>query len=244
MEVIDYGSSFLIGTWPENQVRFWVESRTLIWDDTTALNEEYYQCGACKSENTFAPKELFHKDNYDFTPVFGRDFGAIFRRKAHANNGYKEVKAADAMWGGVMQKIRLPRQVRRLGTPQEIAQATHQGLPLVARTKLRQGSVHVIIEYPIKTMNVHVERAMFQVDTGPVAFPDLQGGHERSIDAITLAYVAFNAWDFAEFILETPTPVAKDTQGNEVAVHHYSRILELEAENELFAIARPADPTP
>ena len=33
MMPLDYGRSFLIGTWPENEVRFWVESRTRIIDE-------------------------------------------------------------------------------------------------------------------------------------------------------------------------------------------------------------------
>jgi len=30
---------------------------------------DYYQCASCKSENTFAERDLFQKDNYDFLPV-------------------------------------------------------------------------------------------------------------------------------------------------------------------------------
>ena len=33
----------------------------------------YYQCGSCKSEHTFAEKNLFINPNYDFLPVFGEE---------------------------------------------------------------------------------------------------------------------------------------------------------------------------
>ena len=33
MQPLDYGRSFILGKWPENEVRFWVESRTRIIDE-------------------------------------------------------------------------------------------------------------------------------------------------------------------------------------------------------------------
>lgn len=244
MEVLDYGASFLVGKWPENQVRFWVESRTVVRDETRGWNETFYQCAACKSENTFAPTELFHKENYDFTPVFGDTFGAIFRRRAYAHDGYKEVKAADAMWGGVVSLLRKPRRVQPLRTPAEIAEATHAGLPLVGRTTFSQDSLHVVVEFPIKTMNIHVARGMYQVDTGPVAFPNRQGGEERPVDTLALAYVAFNVEHFAEFILEAKTPIGRQTDDASLQVYHYSHIVTLPTHNELFAVVEPASLTP
>jgi len=81
MTPLDYGRSFLIGK-VENEVRFWVESRTRITDEQTGAIEDYIQAGSCKSEHTFAKKDLFIKNNYDFVPVFGPNFGIVFRRWA------------------------------------------------------------------------------------------------------------------------------------------------------------------
>lgn len=239
-DLLDYSATYLVGRWPGNQVRFWVESRTRLWDERGGWNDEFFQCGACKSEHTFVARNLFHKENYDFTPVFGREYGAIFRRKAAASAGYKEVKRTEEMWGGVICHLRRPKSVRRLLLSEEIAAATHRGLPLIGRTTFSQGSVRVEIEFPVKTINIHVERRMFQVDTGPVAFPDLAGGCDRPVDAIGLAYVAFSAFDWAEFIIEAETPIAQGAGGEAVRVHHYSRIVEMPVTNELFAVLEPA----
>ena len=54
MDVLDYGLSFIGSEGPANAVRFWVESRTCIIDDRAGTEEQYVQCGACKSEHTFA----------------------------------------------------------------------------------------------------------------------------------------------------------------------------------------------
>src|SRR5262245_52775974 len=68
---LDYGLSFVAGTAPFNSVRFWVESRTTIFDDKAGTRTEFYQCASCKSENTFGEKDLLYKDNYDFLPILG-----------------------------------------------------------------------------------------------------------------------------------------------------------------------------
>ena len=58
---LDYGTSFVCNSAPFNAVRFWIESRTTIIDDAAGVSTEFYQCASCKSENTFAHKDLFHK---------------------------------------------------------------------------------------------------------------------------------------------------------------------------------------
>ena len=82
MKTLDYGSSFIGSTGPGNAVRFWVESHTRIVNEENGQTEDYYQCGSCKSEHTFAEKGLFMENNHDFIPVFGPHWSVIFRHKA------------------------------------------------------------------------------------------------------------------------------------------------------------------
>jgi hypothetical protein len=226
---LDYGRSFLQGKWPDNQVRFWVESRLRL-----LLPEpvDYYQCASCKSENTFAPKDLFHKENYDFLPIFGPEDGVIFRRKASLNKDYKTVRKSAEMWEGQVYKLVHPRKVRLLRNNQEIRQATNAGVPIVAQTEIAnpETGLRAILEFPVKTMNIHNQRDLYQVDSGPVAFPDLSRRYPRPAEALQLAFVAFNQPNTADFILETPTPISETTR-----VHHYSQLVSLPAANRLYA---------
>lgn len=73
---LDYGRSFICNTALCNAVRFWMESRTILIDDKAGTQTEFYQCGSCKSENTFSEKNLFCKDNYDFLPILGDGTGS------------------------------------------------------------------------------------------------------------------------------------------------------------------------
>jgi len=86
---LDYSRSFIFGTAPFNNVRFWVESRTTIFDDQGGTSTVYYQCASCKSENTFGEKDLFLADNYDFLPILGGGYWLIFRRPAQISDRHR-----------------------------------------------------------------------------------------------------------------------------------------------------------
>jgi hypothetical protein len=232
MTPLDYGRSFLIGKAAVNEVRFWVESRTRIIDSRTGRSDDYLQAGSCKSEMTFAARDLFQQDNYDFLPVFGPEHGLIFRRKAALNPMYRQTLPAAGMWEGQEYHLVEAARIRELATNQAIREATYAFLPLVAQTEIRDEAtgLRAIIEYPVKTMNTHRARDMYQVDTGPIAFPDLGRRYEPMVDCISLAFVAFNAPGFADFVLEAPTGVGKEQ------VHHYSRLVSLPATNRLYAV--------
>jgi hypothetical protein len=178
---------------------------------------------------------LFHADNYDFLPIFGPEDGVIFRRKAWLNGNYRQVRKAGELWGGQDYKIVRPRKVRLLRTTREIRAATDAGTPIVAQTEIADAGtgLRAILEYPVKTMNIHDGRELYQVDTGPVAVPDLTRRYAEPAEALRLGYVAFNAAGSADVILEAPTGITEG--GREVTrVHHYSERRSMPAVNRLF----------
>lgn len=236
MNVLDYGRSFLAGKSPWNSVRFWVESRTRVIDGTTGAAEDYYQCGACKSEDTFAEKDLFYQDNYDFLPVFGPRKGVLFRRKAYLDQGYRQIRDAGDLWEGQDYHIVERPDAELLDTNAAVREASAQWRAIVARTEIsyEHSAMRAIIEYPVKTINIHHERDLYQIDTGPVAFPDLTRGLDDAAEGLSLAYVAFNVESFADFVIEAPTQI--QGEGGAVCnVHHYSRLSSLPAKNTLWA---------
>src|SRR5205823_14442066 len=100
------------------------------------------------------------------------------------------------------------------------------------KTGIRAG-----IESPTKTMNVEPKRKLYQVDTGPIAFPDLSKLYDPPIDCLRLAFIAFNASDFADFVVEQTTPVLQEDK--EVAkVHHYSGPFSVKAKNVVLAVGK------
>lgn len=232
---LDYGRSFILGRAPANEVRFWVESRTRIADSQTGTRGNYLQAGSCKSEHTFAECDLFTDDNYDFLPVFGPEWGLIFRRKALLNAEYRSIVPTHQMWEGQEHRLVHGAPVTELLTTEAVRRATYDFVPIVAQTTIADATtgLEATIEFPVKTMNTHRERDVYQVDSGPVVLPDLGTRRERHADGMRLAFVAFNGPDSADFAVEVETclPGQGDTR-----VHHYSERLSLPARNRLFAV--------
>jgi hypothetical protein len=235
---LDYGRSFITNTASFNNVRFWLESRTVLIDGDQQI--EFYQCASCKSENTFADKDLFPVDNYDFLPILGDGHWLVFRRTARLNPNYRTTKTTAGMWGEPRFHLREARKVTKLETWEAIRDFTATAVPIVARTELGDESsgLRAVIEYPVKTMNISIDRGMYQVDTGPVGLPDLSRPFEPRIDCLSLAFVAFNAPHFADFVVEQPTPIFED--GTErCQIHHFSGPISRPARNTLLALEEP-----
>ena len=240
MTPIDYGRSFAIGTGTgeANECRFWIESRLRIIDEGGGGTcEEYLQGASCKSERTFEATDLFQEDNYDFLPIFGPEHGIIFRRKAYLNERYKTYVPHDELFGGVAEHLVEAPQAQLLETTEQVREATYRFAPIVAQTEIADEStgLRAIVECPVKTMNTQRDSNMYQVDTGPVPFPDLSRRYERHVESIALAFVAFNAPHFADFVLERPTVIEADS-GGEARVHHFSELVSLPSTNRLYAL--------
>ena len=237
MTPLDYSKTYLLGTNPENEVRFWVESRTRVIDTRRGKIEDFIQCASCKSEDTFADQNLFLRDNYDFLPIFGPEYGLIFRRKAWLNPNYRSCLKTTDMFGGPTQHLQEHTSYKNLITAEEIIRFTHEFHPVVAQTEIHNDGTELraIIEYPVKTLNIRKSDNVYQIDTGPVAFPDIGKRYERLVDSISLAFVAFNAAHFADFIVEESTPIDNNQDTVETHVYHYSRRISLAASNSLYA---------
>ena len=83
-------------------------------------------------------------------------------------------------------------------------------------------------------MNYNLPHNRFQVDTGPLVFPDFNLETEHLIDRCKLAHAVYNTFDYAEFVCKQPTPILSD--GQEVAsVFHYSDYHQMPATTRFFA---------
>jgi len=235
MVPLDYGRSFICNTAPVNAVRFWVESRTRVIDERAGTWTDYHQCGSCKSENTFAARDLFHQNNYDFLPILGVGQWLIFRRPVGLSDRYRSVKAVEEVWGPPILRLREASTVTVLDTWEAIRDATAEAVPIVTQTEIANEAtgLKAIIECPVKTMNVSLEKRLYQVDTGPVAFPDLTQRLDPEIECLRLAFLAFNAPDFADFVVEQPTPVGEEAL---CEVYHYSKPFSLPSRNRVLAL--------
>ena len=234
---LDYGRSFICGTAAFNHVRFWVESRTTIFDDQAGTATDYYQCASCKSENTFGEKDLFLADNYDFLPILGGGYWLVFRRPARISDRYRAICEVEKLWGEPRLLLHDAAEVRVVETFEQIRDVTAAGLPLVTQTEIRNEAtgLRAVIECPTKTMNISLDKSMYQADTGPIAYPDLSQPCDPQIDCLSVAFVVFNAPHFADFIVEQPTALVEEGQ-EKGKFYHFSAPFSMPASNRVLAL--------
>jgi sialidase-1 len=242
---LDYGRSFVNTKASWNSPRFWVESRCRVIDKGASKTAEYLQCGLCKAERTFAHRDLFAKDNYDFLPVFSADEGIIFRRHVRVGSPYRDVRPISEWWEGTEPRLRRIRG-RALTSPDEVFAAMQDGNLIVGQTEIRDeesGRV-AVIEYPIKTINFERDRKDWQVDTGPVLLPDLSAPPDEWSQSVRLAHIAFRTPFWVDFIVDQPTSLQPaSVDGNEKEVkeasrqtYHYSGHVHKTARNVLLVL--------
>ena len=238
IECLDYGRSFICNTSTVNAVRFWIESRTILYDERQGTKLVIYQCGSCKAEATFAKDNLLKQDNYDFMPIYGGEDMLILRRHVDARDDYRQITKVNNVFGKPIMRLHYGKSVNELKTFEQIRDVTATATPLVAQTEITndETKLRCIMEYPVKTMNISIDDSLWQVDTGPVAFPDLTRRYDPPVDSVRLAFAVFNAAHFCDFVIEQPTPVRRD--GQEVGqVYHYSNPVSYPAKNRVLSVA-------
>lgn len=236
MNVYDYGRSFVtfVTHGRGNNARLQVESVCTLHDGQTGKTTDYVFFASCKSEDTFAAKGLFYEDNYDFCGIFSNEEFVIFRTRSTHTDGFRE----EGLWRDRFEDVRFDLvevEGEVLGTNREIVQASLDCVPLIGRVELEEGALKAVLAFPIKTMNANDIEDMYQVDTGPLPFPNFAADVDLHVKRLSPAYVAYNAPDFADFVVQQPVPVV--VEDAEVAkVTHYSNPMGLKAKTQVIAV--------
>lgn len=234
MQICDFPSSFVSFTTKDysNTARIQVESRCELIDLVNDSSKEFFLVASCKSERTYAESNLFQVPNYDFCGVFSAQDFLIIRAHASYEGNRNTTGTIESYFSNVHLHTMTTDRVQTLNENRGIVQATLNQQFLVGRTEIttENGRFRAILDYPIKTMNVNPERNIYQVDTGPIPFLDL-ASKESEVAQFKLAYVAYNTFNTAEFVIQQPTQVHPS-----VSVNHYSHIISMPAQNTIFAV--------
>jgi hypothetical protein len=225
-----------------NQVRIPVECRCEVTNPQTGATTQYVLGASCKTEKVNVDRDVWLIPNADFCVVSSDQTFLIIKRFEQldvdvptesnmARPARRQVGESDGAWTRHSRNLHMVAG-RQLELPDQVITTTLANRPLTSRTEfvLPDGQL-VMIEYPVKTINVSERDRYYQVDTGPVLFPDLSIGHESFVGNFRLAYIAHNCADWAEIIVNVPTPVAKG-----ISVDHYSQPVRLETRNSMIEL--------
>jgi hypothetical protein len=259
MRVLDFPRSFV--TWridldeivpgtlsheppyPMNNSRIPLESRCRIVDQETGTTHTFVLGASCKTERVGAQRDLFLEPNADFMPIISDD--SFMHLKTFARIGTTRQRfppdASDQpdrllvpIKGTYVSMVLdlLEREGEQLADARAICEATLANHTMVGVTTIRHGRYEASIEYPIKTMNANEREWVYQTDTGPVLWPDLDAPPDELHWRLDVAFEAHNAPDWAQFIVRRPTRIADG-----VEVYHYSESVRVDGvENTIYRV--------
>lgn len=250
METTDFNTSFMTWSAPHNfadtrkpghmpwgnAARIMIDARCTILDGDGKLADELYLIAPCRTEWMYQETGIIQNPSGEYRQIFSEPH-ALQKTVGKSISEAGPIAHGPAVSTDIFDWIEFTlteMPSRRLATDQDVVDATMAYAPIVARTSFESNGLKAILEYPIRTMNFHEERVRFQVDTGPLIFPDLDDPAERLIDRCYLAHTVYNTFTYAEFVAKRPTPLVID--GSEVvSIYHYSFFKNLGVTTELFA---------
>jgi hypothetical protein len=225
-----------------NNARIQIDCRCEIVERATGESREFVLGANCKTERVGVDRGIWTEPNADFVPILSRD--QFLNLKTYDRIG-REVRfyppqqgvQPDRQWGDVAETfdrvdIGLCRSPAvTLDTAEQVIRAAFDGEPLVGRTEWEDARYRVVLEYPLKTLNVNERDNIYQTDTGPVLFPDLAREPHELVAGLELAFSAFNNPSWIEFIVRGPVEAAPG-----VYVYHYARTVRLDARNQVLRL--------
>jgi hypothetical protein len=234
-----------------NNARVVLDSRCRITDVANGRTQTIVQGASCKTERVGADADLWLVPNGDFIPIFSDDeFMHIktFERAGMGSHlespgGGEQPDRLRVPIEGTFERVHLDlveHEGERLADAAAIVEAVLANDRLVGIHRLESERYRAEIEYPVKTINANERDWVYQTDTGPILFPDLDCEPEVLLSRLELAFTAANNPTWAEFIVRVKTPIADD-----VEVYHYSKAVRLDGiVNEFYRIpaGSPGEP--
>jgi hypothetical protein len=226
-----------------NNARVQLDSRCRILDEVTDRTHTIVLGASCKTERVGAAADLWLEPNGDFIPVFSDDEFMHIKSFARAGIGSQLEPPGTGQQPdrlrvpieGTFERVHLDlveRDAEPLEGAEAIVDAVLGNARLVGIHRFASERYRVEIEYPVKTINANERDWVYQTDTGPILFPDMDCEPDELLGRMELAFTAANAPTWAEFIVRVRTPIEDD-----VDVYHYSRAVRLDGMvNEFFRI--------
>ena len=250
MKVLDYRNSFVINTSAKdgvemNTCRSQVLASCTLTDIEAGQSWEYYLGKECIGEHMYEEIGIAQVPTAEVCVLFGKGESSLQKKFANHDSDVVQSGPTDvprkgfaggyAYWTDLQFKLRTAT-ARPLPSTQGITAATLAGEAIVGRTELSdpERGWKATLGYPVCYINVHPPDGRFQVDVGPVLYPDLASTAALVVDRLRLAYVMYNQLDAVEFALRAPTAVV---EGQAAATLHYAEVVKESAPSALFSLS-------
>jgi hypothetical protein len=227
-----------------NNARLPLECRCQVTFPDSGQTREYVLTASCKTERVNVPEDIWTQPNADMCAVATPEDFLIIKSWDRNNKGVKlyppslgdQPERQVTTVAEALDRLRIDVRLiegKVLEKTEQIVEAVHANRPLVSRTEYTtDDGLHVLLEYPVKTINASERENFYQIDTGPVLFVSPPGGQgENPIARLRHAFIAHNAPDWAELLVNVPTPLADG-----ISVNHYSKAVRVTAKNSMMVL--------
>ena len=249
MNVLDYRDSYVISVAAQdgvemNTCRAQVLASCALTDVNDDETYEFYLGKECIGEYMYKEDGIAQVPTSEVGTVCSRGDSSMWKKFANHDHDViqsgpwdvrrKTFAGGYAYWTD-LQFILKSAEARPLRTSEDITASIMAGEAMIGRTELRDAELgwKATLEYPVSYVNVHPPAGNFQVDVGPILFPDFASTEDLIVDRIQLAYVLYNQLDEVEFAIREPTVVA---DGQSAQTLHYSKVVKTAARSELFSL--------
>ena len=176
-----------------NNARIQIDSVCRITERAGGRRHTFILGGDCKTERVGAERDLFLDPNADFIPIFSDD--AFMHIKTFARAGTQAqayppgsgeqsdrltARIADTFVDAHLDLVE--REGELLADGEAIVEAILANDLIVGVHRLSTDRYDVEIEYPAKTINANERDIVYQTDTGPILWPDLDARTGRPAD--------------------------------------------------------------
>ncbi len=225
-----------------NNARTPIDAILALSDPATGERDTLSLGAPCKTEYVGVPTDMWMPQNADMLPILGDT--TFLQVKT-----YPAVGMGIPLWppGSGIQPERMfasraeafddvfARFVEidadPLPTPRDIVDAVLEGRRLAVHATFSLNGIDARLDMPVKCLNVNERDWEYQIDSGPILVPFEPRGDAGLISTAQLAFVASNSFDYAEFLVRTPTDA-----GGGVLVHHFTTVVKVDWHAEYFAL--------
>lgn len=220
-----------------NSVRILLDARARLIDSASGTDEEFYLIAPCRTEWMYRDDSCIQQPGGEYRLAWAQ-------RKNRALRFSRDLADPDPRPQPVPiddRYLDLGYALTPLPNPRPAAEnaalvaAAESLSPVVIQTEIENETRtrRAVLEYPVKTFNYHPERILFQMDTGPMLWADLDSPEADPMCWLRLAHTVFNRFDRAEFVLRGPTPYLVD--GEQVGrVEDYQDVVAQPARHTFF----------
>ena len=220
-----------------NSVRILLDARARVIDSTTGADEEFYLIAPCRTEWMYRDDSCIQQPGGEYRLAWAqrKDRALRFSRDLSDPEPRPQAVPIDERYLELDYALTTLPNPRPATSNSALIGAADSLAQVVVQTEIENasGSRRAVLEYPVKTFNYQPERVLFQMDTGPMLWADLDSSEADPMCWLRLAHTVYNRFDRAEFVLRGPTPYVVD--GEPVGlVEDYQQVVAQTARHSFF----------